>query len=339
MNLKNFWYIAAESRELKKNEPLARTLMNEWVVLYRDETGKAVALRDRCLHRGSQLSKGTVREGRLICGYHGWQYNGQGQVVKIPSEGPQTQTRERCAHRFAVIEQDDYIYVRLGEDKGLDIRPFQMPCYKTKGYANIRLQNHFANNITNCAENFVDIPHTTFVHPNIFRVAKDEKFGAKVQRKDGSVFVRYTNEKKNFGVFSWFLNPSGQEIEHTDEFLMPNVTSVHYKFGGGKHFIITSQSVPIEENKTLVYTDLTYNYGIWNQLAKPIIRLQAQKIIDQDVEILNNQMKTIQKYGMSFQNSKADVIHTFIESIQLEIEQGRDPRKLSPKEVEIEFWV
>lgn len=339
MDLKDFWYVASESRELKKDAPLARTILNEWVVLYRDEKGNAVALRDRCLHRGSQLSRGTVRDGRLVCGYHGWHYDGSGQVVKIPSEGPGLQSRGRCAHRFAVIEQDDFVYVRLAEEKQLGLLPFAMPCYRRKGYANIRLQNMFTNNVTNCAENFVDIPHTTFVHPNIFRVAKDEKFGAQVRRADGTVFVRYTNEKKNFGVFSWFLNPSGQEIEHTDEFLMPNVTSVHYKFGESKHFIITSQSVPIENNKTLVYTDLTYNYGIWNILARPIIRVQAQKIIDQDVDILNNQMKTIEKYGATFQNSKADVIHTFIESIQKEIEQGRDPRVLPKKEVEIEFWV
>lgn len=339
MDLKDFWYIAAESRELKKDKPLARTILNEWIVLYRNEQGQAVALRDSCLHRGSQLSKGTVRNGNLVCGYHGWHYGNEGQVVVIPSEGPQKQTRMRCAHRFAVVEQDDFVYVRLAEDKGLGVLPFTMPCYKHKGYGNIRLQNVFSNNIINCAENFVDIPHTTYVHPGIFRNTKNEKFGAQVQRKDGSVFVRYLNEKKNFGMFSWFLNSSGKEIEHTDEFLMPNVTSVHYRFGDGKHFIITSQSVPVEENKTLVYTDLTYNYGLWNWFAKPVIKAAAQKIIDQDVAILDNQMKTIQKYGMSFQNSKADVIHTFIESIHKEIEQGRDPRQLPSKEVEIEFWV
>jgi phenylpropionate dioxygenase-like ring-hydroxylating dioxygenase large terminal subunit len=339
IDLKDFWYIAAEKNELKKDKPLARTILSEWVVLYRDENGRAVALRDKCLHRGSQLSRGRVQNGQLVCGYHGWHYDGKGQVVKIPSEGPQVQTRERCAHRFDIIEQDNYVYVRLNQEKGLSVLPFRMPSYEQKGYSTIRLQNLFANNVTNCAENFVDIPHTTFVHPNIFRNSKDEKFGAKVLRSEGSVLVQYSNETKNFGFFSWFLNPKGKEIEHTDEFLMPNVTSVHYKFGDGKHFIITSQSVPIEENKTLVYTDLTYNYGIWNLIARPIIKWQAQKIIDQDIEILNNQMKTIKKYGLSFQNSKADIIHSFIESIQFEIEQGRDPRQLPKKEVEIEFWV
>ena len=42
----------------------------------------------------------------------------------------------------------------------------------------------FPNNVTNCVEDFVDIPHTAFVHPRIFRVRKDEKLTANVQRTE-----------------------------------------------------------------------------------------------------------------------------------------------------------
>lgn len=338
MNRKNYWYIAAESHELKKNKPLARTLMNEWVVLFRDENGKPAAMLDKCLHRSAQLSKGSVVNGSLQCPYHGWRYNGAGEVNFIPSEGPQL-SRKRCAVRFDCVEKDDYIYVRLEKSAEQETTPFEMPKYQHKGYTTIRLQNLFNNTVTNCAENFVDIPHTTFVHPKIFRNPGHEKFGAQVERLQDSVKVTYKNEKKNFGIFSWFLNPSGDEIRHTDEFYAPNVTTVNYWFGGKKHFIITSQSVPINEKETLVYTDLTYNYGIWNWISRPLVRKQAQMIIDQDVEILANQMRTLEKYGVHFQNSPADIIHTFIESIQSEIEQGRNPKELPNKKSEIEFWV
>ena len=37
----------------------------------------------------------------------------------------------------------------------------------------------------------------------------------------------------------------------------------------------------VTDEETLVYTDLTYDYGIWNWLSGPIVRLQAQTIIDQ----------------------------------------------------------
>lgn len=338
MKREDFWYIVAESHELEKNQVISRTLMGEWLAVFRGSDGKVSALQDKCLHRTAQISRGKVTDGKLQCPYHGWTYNQGGEVVNIPSMGPEHKKGSKCAKTYHVMEQENYIYVKLSSDHP-EVKPFAMPSHGAEGYTTIRLQNLFKNNVTNCAENFVDIPHTTFVHPKIFRDAKHEKFGALIQREDGRVKVTYKNETKNFGWFSWFLNPSGEEIGHTDEFFAPNITSVHYRFGGKNHFIITSQSIPVNENETLVYTDLTYNYGIWTKISRPLVRWQAQTIIDQDVVILDNQMKTIKKYGAHFQNSPADIIHTWIESIQAEIEEGRDPRLLPKKETEIDFWV
>jgi len=170
-------------------------------------------------------------------------------------------------------------------------------------------------------------------------VPKNERFEATVKREGGSVFVEYRNERANLGYFSKFLNPGGHEIKHTDAFHMPNVTSVRYEAGRSRTFVITSQSIPVTDAETLVFTDLTYDYGIWNRIARPLIRQQAQKIIDQDIVILANQMRTIQKYGAKFMNSEADVIHVLIESIRKELEEGRDPRRLPEKNHAIEFWV
>jgi phenylpropionate dioxygenase-like ring-hydroxylating dioxygenase large terminal subunit len=338
MKKEDFWYIAAESHELGQNQVISRSILNEWIALFRGETGKVTAVQDRCLHRTAQLSNGQVLNGKLQCPYHGWTYDEAGKVISIPSMGPNQRPSGKCAKTFQVIEQENYIYVKLNTEYP-ELRPFSMPSFGESGYTTIRLQNLFQNNVTNCAENFVDIPHTTFVHPKIFRDAKNEKFGAKIERLEGRVKVTYKNEKKNFGWFSWFLNSSGKEIGHTDEFFVPNITSVHYRFGGKNHFIITSQSIPVSDNETLVYTDLTYNYGIWTKISRPFVKIQAQAIINQDIKILNNQMKTINKYGSQFQNSPADIIHTWIESLQDEISEGRDPYVMQKKEVEIEFWV
>jgi phenylpropionate dioxygenase-like ring-hydroxylating dioxygenase large terminal subunit len=338
MKREDFWYVVAESKELGVNKVISRSLLGEWLAIFRDNEGNISALQDKCLHRNAQISRGKVIEGKLQCPYHGWTYASSGEVVHIPSMGPTHKPGTRCAVSYEVLEKENYIYVRISSDVP-GLKPFSMPCFGKKGYTTIRLQNQFRNNVTNCAENFVDIPHTTFVHPKIFRDARHENFGATIIREDGRVKVSYKNEKKNFGWFSWFLNPSGKEIGHTDEFLIPNITSVHYHFGGRNHFIITSQSIPINDNETLVYTDLTYNYGIWTIPSRLLVRWQAQTIINQDVEILNNQMRTIQKYGAVFQNSPADIIHTWIESLQQEIAEGRDPKNLPRKETEIEFWV
>src|SRR5262245_5571817 len=344
MDFKDFWYIAAESKELKSNRVLSLRILDEWIALFRDENGNPVALEDRCLHRCARLSKGRVTAGRLQCAYHGWTYDGRGSVVAVPSEGPNgPKSKHRRARSFQVCEQDDYIYVRLIDEmsptKATGIEPFSIPFYRADGWAAIRLRNLFQNNVTNCVENFVDIPHTVFVHPKIFRVSRQERYTAHVKRRGGSVIVSYHNERANLGIFSWFLHPGGHEIAHTDLFHMPNVTSVDYIFGKNRRFIITSQSVPVTDEETLVYTDLTYNYGVWNKIAKPIIRRQAQMIINQDIAILADQMETIKKHIARFCNTEADIIHALIESIRNELGKGSDPRLLSEKEHEIEFWV
>ncbi len=333
MNQKQFWYIACESYQLKSDKPLPARIMDEWIVLFRDKSGNPVAMQDRCLHRSARLSTGLVDDGHISCPYHGWKYNSQGEVTSIPSE---TEVgRKRCAVKYNAIEKDDYIYVQLQEHV---IEPFPMPSYKHKGYTTIRLQNVFENTVTNCVENFLDIPHTTYVHPTIFRNASRQKMGAVVERRKGHVKVTYLEEKSDFGIFSWFLNPKKESVGHTDEFFMPNVSTVNYFFGK-KHFIITSQSVPVDAKTTKVYTDLTYNYGMWNWISRPIIRWQGQAIINQDIVILKNQSETIQKYGQHFQNSPCDIIHTYIESIRGEIENDRDPLTLSEKTERIEFWI
>jgi len=340
MEFKDFWYVLAESRELRKNQVLSRKLFGEWLAVFRDAEGKPVVVQDRCRHRSAQLSLGKVENGCLRCPYHGWLYDREGEVVEVPSEGSNfKRMKSRRVQRYSTLERDDYIYVRLQDGENSWTEPFSMRHYQEPGWHTVRLINRFQNTVTNCVENFIDIPHTVSVHPKIFRTEQRQKIDVEVTRKDGSVKAIYKNETNNLGWFKYFLNPNGQEIVHTDEFFMPNVSCVEYIFGPKRHFIITSQSIPVEDDETLVYTDLTYNYGIWNYLAAPIVRWQGQLIIDQDIEILGNQMEVIKKYGAQFSNTPSDTIHVYVESIQRELEKGKDPRKLPEKSIEFSMLI
>ncbi|PSB03236.1 aromatic ring-hydroxylating dioxygenase subunit alpha [Merismopedia glauca] len=339
MKFEDFWYIVAESKHLKSSTVLSRIVLGEWLAIFRGEDGKPVALRDRCMHRNSRLSGGKVSQGRLQCPYHGWVYDGNGRIVAVPTEGDNfSHLPSRCAKSYDTLEQDGYIYVRLASPTE-DFPPFAMPYYQQAGWETVRVINRFHNNVTNCAENFIDIPHTAFVHPGVFRQSRQQQLEMKVERCDGSVLVEYRNENTNLGWYSHFLNPQGQEIRHTDSFHMPNITSVEYDFGSDRRFFITSQSIPETEDSTLVYTDVTFNYGIWNKLASPFVRWTAQHIISQDVDILATQNQVIEKYGTQFANTPADTIHIFVESIRDRISQGEDPRKLPNLVRQVKFWV
>jgi phenylpropionate dioxygenase-like ring-hydroxylating dioxygenase large terminal subunit len=335
-----FWYVVAMSDELPEGVVLRRKVLGEWLAIFRGDDGKAVALRDRCMHRNAPLSKGTVAKGCLSCPYHGWTYDRMGTVVGVPAEGEKfRKTASRATKRFDTTEEDGFVYVRLAAEAPNDIRPFKMPHYGERGWETVRLINTFDNDVTNCAENFIDIPHTAFVHFGTFRSSKKQKIDATIRRTNGSVRIEYRNETDNLGLFAKFLNPTGKRIEHRDNFYMPNVTSVVYVFNEWMTLYITSQSVPEENERTRVYTDVTYNYGLLNRVVRPFIRWHSQQIIDQDLDALRDQMEVIRKYGRSFNNTTADAIHVMVESINDEIAKGKDPRLLPDKQAEVSFIV
>jgi phenylpropionate dioxygenase-like ring-hydroxylating dioxygenase large terminal subunit len=338
MSFHDYWYVACRSSDLKTNKALAFTLFGEWLVVFRNEKGEVTAMRDRCIHRSVRLSEGRVEAGKLRCMYHGWLYDSDGQVVQIPSEGPGLPKGPcRKAPTFPVRELDELVFVSLAAVP--KEQPFRSPFYRQKGWRTIRLVNRFANNVTNCVENFIDVPHTTFVHPKIFRDPEGQRVTLEIERREGTVRVEYKNEQHKLGLFSWFLNPGGKSYQHIDSFHEPNVTSVEYHFSAQKHFYISSQSVPVTDNETLVYTDLTYRFGIFTPFAGWIVRKLGQAVIDQDLVILKNQMETIEKYPEPFQNSAADILHMWIESIRDAIAAGRDPKLLPLKKQSIDIII
>ncbi|MFQ4142253.1 aromatic ring-hydroxylating dioxygenase subunit alpha [Chlorogloeopsis sp. ULAP02] len=340
MKFEDFWYILALSKQLKSNTVLQRTVLGEWLVVFRGDDGKPVALRDRCIHRNSRLSQGKVCQGKIQCLYHGWVYDKTGKVIAVPSEGENFQATEaRRALRYDTREQDGFVYVRLAQYPTEEFEPFAMPFYQQPGWETVRVINRFRNNVTNCVENFIDIPHTASVHPGIFRTPRQQKLEMTVERRNGCVFAQYRNETNNLGWFTRFLNTKGYEIRHTDSFRMPNITSVEYDMKPHRRLFITSQSVPEAEDSTLVYTDVTFNYGIWNKFARLFVRWTAQYIIHQDVKALGIQWEAINKYGNHFSNTPADTIHIFVESIRNKIAVGEDPRTLPDKSVDVKFWV
>ena len=66
--LRNQWYTAATSTELGA-KPLARTICNEPMVIFREQDGAVAVLTDRCPHRKAPLSLGEVVSNAIQCVY------------------------------------------------------------------------------------------------------------------------------------------------------------------------------------------------------------------------------------------------------------------------------
>src|SRR5882762_3924346 len=84
-----FWYRALPSNQLRSGE-LAKTMLLEQPLLVgRDQPGQPFALRDACPHRGMPLSFGHFDGQQIECSYHGWRFDAHsGQCKLIPSLVP-----------------------------------------------------------------------------------------------------------------------------------------------------------------------------------------------------------------------------------------------------------
>ncbi len=311
----HYWYVACTQKELK-SKPISRVIMDEHLVLYRGKNdGQVHCLLDRCLHRNAMLSEGFIQGDNIICPYHGWEYNGLGKCQKIPSLGPSggaLPNKQLAA--FPVQEKYGLIWVYMGDPHNIQCEPFPIPYWQHDGWRSYYMVTEFDNNVTNCAENFMDVPHTIFVHSGWFRSETTKSITAVVERKDQSVLVDYKTDDDAIGYSHLLLNPKKEPMTHTDKFYMPNVTRVDYNFGSRNGFIITSQCTPVHTYKTMVYTAITYRLGWLNKLARIFLPPYTRKVIQQDVEIMANQKHSLARYPAEFMNSPADVIHKYIES-------------------------
>ena len=341
--LHEHWYVAALSREVTAKKPFASTILEEPVVLFRDRNGHAAALVDRCLHRNAALSAGDVFDGCIGCPYHGWTYDASGECITVPSEGPGKPPRvARRLARFPTVEQDGLVWVYVGDpDQATKREPFALPHNGEKGWRSYMMLTEFEGDVTDLVENFMDVPHTAFVHSGWFRRATQAKPAeATVQRTQDSVLVEYFQPDDSIGFSKWLLNPDGQPMTHTDRFYMPNVTRVDYMWGARRGFVITSQITPVTRDRARVYTAIAFRFGVFNALARWLLPAYTRAVINQDVRIMRVQTRNLARFGeRQFHGTEADAIHRAIESLREHARTGESTTAPEPFATRISFWM
>ena len=164
----NFWYPICTSEELKATEPLSGQILGLPFVAFRDTEGVPHVLANTCVHRGGSLSKGWVKDGCVVCPYHGWRYSGDGKCQLVPSleNGSKIPARAKV-DSYPVQEQYDIVFAFLG-DLPEEERP---PMYEIEEYEDEawRVTETIVLDIgcfyERSMENGVDFVHNEFVHP------------------------------------------------------------------------------------------------------------------------------------------------------------------------------
>lgn len=75
------WYVVEYDAAVKKGEVKEVVFWNNSIALYRGSDGKLAAVQNRCPHRHLKLTHGVVDQCNIRCGYHGWSFDREGQLV------------------------------------------------------------------------------------------------------------------------------------------------------------------------------------------------------------------------------------------------------------------
>ncbi len=105
------WYFVASREALRKAQLIQRTWMGENIVVWADDAGTVCVAEAVCPHLGSDLGPaagGRVGAGRLVCPFHGFEFDAAGRCVATPfAAAPRSarlrvfEAREICGLIFA----------------------------------------------------------------------------------------------------------------------------------------------------------------------------------------------------------------------------------------------
>ena len=164
--LKNAWYAAAWSYEVKK-ELFEHTIIGVSILFYRKENNEAVAINNTCPHRYSPLHMGTLLGDVVECAYHGLRYDSSGRCVHNP-HGDGKIPEKMCAKSYPLEEIHNMLWIWMGDPALAD--PATIPdfsCHIDPNYPSVEGVIEMHGNYELITDNLMDLSHVEFLHKGI----------------------------------------------------------------------------------------------------------------------------------------------------------------------------
>ncbi len=164
--LSGYWHPVALSEEVPDERPLGVRLLDVNLVLYR-LGGALTAAHDHCPHRGTRLSLGRLKQGRLVCPYHGLEFDGRGICTRIPGDPRAGRIPDRFSiPTFLVEERYGLVWVCLSARPAAPIPDWS--ALEQPGNQRCSMHAVWNTSAARHVENFNDLAHFSTVHAGTF---------------------------------------------------------------------------------------------------------------------------------------------------------------------------
>ncbi len=310
MLLKNDWYVAAWSDEVG-DQPLARTIADESVVMFRDAQGKARVLEDRCVHRGVSLSLGRITPDGMQCGYHGMVFNGQGECVHIPGQ-ERIPAKARVRH-FAVEERDSIVWMWAGDAAEADtsmIVPY--PWHNDPMWPTKKGLLHLNCSYEMLIDNIMDLTHLPFVHAKTIGGGNAAEHARALMKTEatprGVKFVRWLLDSMPPPTYSKAVHfPGNIDRWQEEELFTPgliiqftggvDVAQKAYEGGsreGGFGMRVMHGIVPETERSCHYFFSVSNGFGQDNPKFTELLYNQVEATLKEDIAFCENQQALLE---------------------------------------------
>ncbi|MCX2524758.1 aromatic ring-hydroxylating dioxygenase subunit alpha [Larsenimonas rhizosphaerae] len=188
---RNAWYVACLPDDIESG-PLGRTICNERIVFFRGEGGKVAAVEDFCPHRGAPLSLGFVRDGVLVCGYHGLEMGCNGQCSDMPGQRVRGFPSIKA---YPVEERYGFIWVWPGDSAAADASLIPtLEWADNPDWAYGGGMYHIQCGAELMIDNLMDLTHETYVHASSIGQPEIEEAAPETVVNGDEVITRRTME-------------------------------------------------------------------------------------------------------------------------------------------------
>jgi phenylpropionate dioxygenase-like ring-hydroxylating dioxygenase large terminal subunit len=253
----NFWYPIARSEDVNTYEPHHTQVLGQKLVAFRDKSGAAHVLSDVCIHRGGALGKGWIRDGSVVCPYHGWRFAGDGKCVHIPTlENEQIPARAKV-DSYPVQEKYGIVFAFLGDLPESERPPLcDIPEYDHEGWRANKIVVFEVNAFyERSVENGLDPSHNEFVHPAQGSPGMMPDFRKKpIVMEDvpwGSKFLVRFEQKPGAKGALGAANPA--DVTAGSGFVGPNQLITWIRFSETNKFHQFFFEAPIDETRTRIF--------------------------------------------------------------------------------------
>ncbi|MCA3644037.1 MAG: aromatic ring-hydroxylating dioxygenase subunit alpha [Methylobacterium sp.] len=255
MFLKDCWYVAGWTHEITRQLKAVR-ILGEDIVIYRTAAGEIAALEDACPHRKLPLSKGTLKEDRIICGYHGLTFDQRGACVAAPTQG--RIPTGAAVRRYPVKDRYGFAWIWMGApEKADESLIIDIPDYDNPSWGRTRGGDMtIACNYLYIVDNLLDPSHVAWVHLTSFAGAKTDDTPLSIDvNTDGVVVWRWMMDTEAPPYYAPLLKFSGNvDRKQHYECVLPSI-------GINKSiFSPTGHGGPDKPFHEKTYINISYNF-------------------------------------------------------------------------------